>query len=100
MIFHKSIKKLHEGIRVGYTSANQKNSTTYTRITVVIDHAITTRRAVAELMKRVEVVQKFHVSSFSSSHEQLPLRGSSKRYRCSASEVSTRTGWKRQMPDC
>ena len=51
-------------------------------------------------MKRVEEVQTIYVSSSFSSHEQLPLRGSSKRYRCSASEVSTRTGWKRQTPDC
>src|SRR3954464_5952477 len=95
----RSLRQEVVGIRVGYTSANQKISTTYTRITVVIDHGITTRRAVVELMKRVEAVQTFHVSSLSSSHEQLPLHGSSKRYRCRASEVCTRTGWKRQKPD-
>ena len=87
------------GKRVGYTSVKSKFSTAYTRITIVIDHGITTRRAVAESMKRVEAVQSFHVSSLSSSYEKLPLHGSSKRYRCSASEVSTRTGWKRQTPD-
>ena len=40
---------INVGIRVGYTSANQKFSTAYTRITVVIDHGITTRHPVAEL---------------------------------------------------